>query len=228
MFTVSQEEGNWQTIVIEESLCLVCWVRQEYWIWKKLCSSWNWGRFNDVMMSQKAIITDLDPYRNVITVPQYKVCAKFHACRLMHNPFSVSPCSVLSSVHNGLTSMPLQMTIGFRALKNWKHCILIYLFAKFHACRPICTILSLFHVQYCPLVILTNMPLKMTIGFSALTKWNHYILIYICAKFHACKPICTILSVLCSMLSIVNNGLTGMPLQMTIGFITSKKGMTIS
>ena len=106
----------------------------------------------------------------------------------------MSPCSAWSSVYNGLTSMPLEMTISFRALKHWKHCILIYIFARFHACRPICTILSLFHVQNSSLAILTSMPLQRTIGISTLIKWNHHILSYICAKFYACRPICTILS----------------------------------
>ena len=41
---------------------------------------------------------------------------------------------------------------------------------------------------------LTGVPLQMTIAFGTLKKCNHSMLIYICAKFHACKQICMIKS----------------------------------
>ena len=56
-----------------------------------------------------------------------------------HNAFSV-PSSELTTPHFELTGMPLQMTVG---LKKWNHYMLIYICAKFHACRQIYAIKSL-------------------------------------------------------------------------------------
>ena len=50
------------------------------------------------------------------------------------------------------------------------------------------------NVKYRTAAILnfTNMAAPATFGFGALKKWNHHILSYMCAKFHACRQMCTI------------------------------------
>ena len=57
----------------------------------------------------------------------------------------------------------------------------------------------------------------MTTRFSALTKWDHDIHTYICAKFHV-DQFTQSLSILCSVLTSCHIKLVRIPLQMTIGF----------
>ena len=124
-----------------------------------------------------------------------QIFVKCHVCRPVSKSFTL-PCSILTSIHFDLTTISLQMTIVFGTNKKRNVYILVHTCVKFNDHRQFLQSFVLpFSVLTSVHFDLTAISLQMTIVFGAIKLSNHFVLIYICAKFHTCSLICSILCV---------------------------------